>query len=286
MKRGINTARTGPVRKICYLALALVIAGLGGETALALDPMGPPATALQRGEYKAALDYSFSEMDFELTDGKWTDLLEGVFNDSGQAIDLTIKDFETHRAYASLGYGIFDNWEVFLRAGGAKATFGDSIWGGGEDFDGNIDFAAGAGIRATFFEVGDVLVGGLLQGSYSEFDGELDGPGWPSADFVEVKIMEAQVALGATYRWTDWLSVYGGPFAYVVKGDFDDTFVFNDSDLGGLVQAHYYWYIDEGPNYGAYLGALMALGRNSAFNVELQFTSDANALGMGLMWRI
>lgn len=286
MKRGINTARTEHVSKICYLALALVIAGLGGQTALALDPMGPPGSALQAGEYKATLDYSFSEMDFELTDGKWTDLLDGVFNDSGAAISLTIKDFETHRAYAGLGYGIFDNWEVFLRVGGAKATFGDSLWEGGEDFDGNIDFAAGAGIRATFFEVGDLLLGGLLQASYAEFDGELDGPGWPSSDFVEVKITEAQLALGATYRWTAWLSVYGGPFAYVVMGDFDDTFTFHDDDLGGLVQSRYYWYIDEGPNYGAYLGALMALGRNSAFNVELQLAGDANAIGLGLMWRI
>lgn len=286
MKRGINTARTRHVRKICYLALALVMAGLGGEIAFALDPMGPPASALQQGEYKAMLDYSFSQMDFDLADGKWTELLDGVFYDSGQAVDLVIKDFETHRAYAGLGYGIFDNWEVFLRAGGAKATFGDSLWEDGEDFDSNIDFAAGAGIRATFFEAGDLLLGGLLQGSYSEFDGELDAPGWPSSDFVEVKIMEAQLALGATYRWTDWLSVYGGPFAHVVRGDFDDTFTFYNDEVGGLVQSHFYWYIDEGPNYGAYLGALMALGRSSAFNVELQFTSDANAIGMGLMWRI
>jgi hypothetical protein len=170
--------------------------------------------------------------------------------------------------------------------GGAKGTFGDSLWEGGEDFDGGIDFAAGAGIRATFFEVGDLLLGGLLQASYAEFDGELDGPGWPSSDFVEVKITEAQLALGATYRWTDRLSVYGGPFAHVAMGDFDDTFTFHDDDLGGLVQSHYYWYIDEGPNYGAYLGALIALGRNSSFNVEYQLTSDANAVGLGLMWRI
>ena len=286
MKRGINTTRIEHVSKICYLALALVIAGLGGQSVFALDPMGPPASALQRGEYKATLDYSFSKMDLDLINGTWTERLDGVFHGTGLAESLTIKDFKAHRAYAGLGYGVIDNWEAFLRLGGTNGTFGDSIWEDGEDFDGNIDFAAGAGVRATFYETGNLQLGGLLQASYAEYDGKLDAPGLPSSDFIEASITEVQLALGATYRWTDRLSVYGGPFAHVVWGDFDDTFTLFDDDLDGLVHSVYSWEIDQGPDYGAYIGAWMVLNQNCSFNVELQLTADANALGMGLMYRL
>ncbi|MHC4678987.1 MAG: hypothetical protein ACYTEK_09840 [Planctomycetota bacterium] len=276
MRRGISTKRTKHVMEVCYLGLALVLVSLGGPTALALDPMGLPASQLRQGDYKLILDYSFSEMDLELTNG--------AFSEGGSLISLTLEDFEAHRAYAGLGYGLYDNWEGFLRLGGAKGTFGDTIWEAGEELEGGIDFAVGAGVKATFYETDDWRFGGLLQASYAEFDGtlELGAPGWVP-DFVEVDIIQVQAALGATYRWTNRVSVYAGPFAYMAMGDFDDTFsVFDD----GAATVGFSWDVDDGPNYGGYLGANIIVNENCTFNVEYQLAGDASAVGMGLMWRI
>ncbi|UCC99879.1 MAG: hypothetical protein JSW66_08345 [Phycisphaerales bacterium] len=276
MRRGISTKRTGRVTTTYILGLALVMVGLGGSTAFALDPMGPPASALRQGDYKLTLDYSFSEMDFELTDG--------TSSTGGELIPLTLKDFQAHRAYAGLGYGLYDNWEAFVRFGGTKGTFGDSIWEVGEEFEGGFDFAVGAGAKATFYETDSWRVGALLQASYAEFDGtlELSAPGW-LPDVTEIDILQVQAAIGATYHWTDRISVYAGPFAYMVMGDFEDTFPVTTNGAGTITLS---WDIDDGPNYGGYLGAYIILNDNSMLNVEYQLAADASAVGLGLMWRI
>lgn len=271
MRRATSAKRTSNFTGVCFLGFALVISCLGRTTAFALDLMGPPACALREGDYKLTLDYSFSEMDIELTDGTRTG---GV-----PLIDLTLDDFEAHRAYAGLGYGLYDNWEAFVRLGGAKGTFGDTIWRVGEELEGGFDFAVGAGVKATFYERNDWSFGGLLQAHYAEFDGKLEAniPGW-IPDFTEVDILQLQAALGATYRWTDRVSLYAGPFAYMAMGDFEDTLPASMIALS--------WEIDQGLNYGGYLGAHIILDENCAFNIEYQLAADASAVGMGLMWRI
>ena len=286
MKRGITLAGTKRTRKVCYLGLMLVMVGLSGSTALALDPMGPPGSALRKGDYKVTLDYAFGEMDLELAGGKWTTRLDGDPYNAGAANSITVKDFQAHRVYAGLGYGVFENWDIFARLGGANATFGDSIWGLGEDFEGNNDLLVGVGIKGTFYETDRLQFGGLLQGSYAAYDGTLDGPGWPSFDFIETTITEAQMALGASYLWTQRVSVYAGPFVHYMRGDFEDTFVLYNDDLDGMAYSIYSWDIDNGLTYGGYLGAQIVLGHNCLFNIEYQQTSDANTFGMGLMWRI
>jgi hypothetical protein len=286
MKRGTTLAGIKQARKVCYLGLMLVLAGLSGSTSLALDPMGPPGCALREGDYKVTLDYAFGEMDLDLAGGRWSSRLDGEPYNAGAATSLTIKDFKTHRLYAGLGYCLYENWDVFARLGGANATFGDSIWEDGEDFEGNNDLLVGAGIKGTFYETDRIRVGGLLQASYAEYDGKLDASGWPTSDFAEATITEAQLALGATYFWKNRVSFYAGPFVHYVTGDFRDTLTFYSDDLSDLVYSRYTWKIDNSLTYGGYLGAQIGLGRNCLFNVEYQQTSDANTIGMGLLWRI
>lgn len=269
MRRATPAKRTNHSTQTLCLALAFIVLVLAGSPALALDPMGPPSSALWKGDYRLGLDYSFSEMDFELVNGTLT----GV----GDIVDWSLKDFEAHRAYASLGYGLSANWEGFLRLGGAKGTFGDAILDSGEEFDGGLDFAVGAGIKATFYENDLWRLGALLQASYSEFDGalELSSPNW-RPDFTEVDILLVQAGLGATYRWTDRVSVYAGPFAYMAMGDLDAA-------LGTL---NLHWDIDDSLNYGGYLGANVILSENCTGNIEYQLAGDASVIGLGLMWRI
>lgn len=283
MKRVATLAKTKKMRKIWLLGFALLMVGLGGSSAFALDTMGPPAAELLYGQFRGGVDYSYSSMDIKLIEGKWTEYFNSVYLDSGESLPLTLKDFEIHKAYASLGYGIAENWEVFLRMGGTNAEFGDSIWRNSEKFDGSIDFAIGAGIKATFFEGDDLTIGGLFQANWSEFDGKLETPQWAAPDFVGIELMEMQVALGITRTWTDRVSVYGGPFAHFIYGELDDTF--SAVSGTGLLTSEFSWNIDKGPIYGGYIGARIKISEDCSFNVEYQQSADANAFGASLMLR-
>ena len=288
MRRGTPTKRTNHSTEIICLGLAFILVSLAGAPALALDPMGPPASALRQGDYKLTLDYSFGQRDLDLSEGTWKQRVNGVPSGSGRTVALTIDDLQEHRAYAGLGYGLADSWEVFLRLGGVKSTFGDSLWNSGEEFEGNIDYIVGGGIKATFYEEGNWQLGGLLQASYAELDGKLDAtsPGWLAPDFIEIWIAEAQIALGATYRWTERISLYGGPFAHMAMGEFEDTFSTYDNTLNSFVTADNWWDLDKSLNYGGYFGANFILGENCTCNVEYQLAGDASTIGLGLTWRI
>ncbi len=286
MKRGTTIAGTKQVGKAHCLGLMLVIVSLSGSTALALDPMGPPGCVLRRGDYKVTLDYALGQMDLDLTNGRWTSRLDGAPQAPELLNSKTIKDFETQRVCAGLGYGVLQKWDVFARLGAANATFGDSIWDLGEDFEGNNDLLVGAGIKGTFYETERLRLGGLLQGSYAEYDGKMKRSGWPLSDSVEATITEAQLAVGVTYFWTRRVSLYAGPFAHYMSGDFDYTFALIDIESGDLERSVWAWEIDNGLAYGGYLGAQISFGRNGLFTIEYQQTSDANTIGMGVLWRI
>jgi hypothetical protein len=271
------------MKMIWLLGLGLVMVGFEASTAFALDPMGPPAAELKRGQLGLGIDYSHSEMDFEMGDGELTQHRNGAFVASAELPSLTIKDFTADRAYARVGYGALKNWEAFLRIGGTMGDFGDSLWGEGEEFDGDIDFAVGGGVKATFYEAFSLTIGGLLQVNWAEFDGKLDASHWPAPDFVGIDLAQMQVAAGATYMWTNRVSVYGGPFAHFVQGDFDDVSCVEDG--GDLLTSELSWEIDEGPTYGAYVGARVKLVEECSFNIECQLTGDAYAVGASVMWR-
>ena len=64
-------ARTGKTAKTWILGFALMMVVLGGSVALALDPMGPPASGLKRGQFRMGVDFSHSEMDLELVIVYW-----------------------------------------------------------------------------------------------------------------------------------------------------------------------------------------------------------------------
>ena len=210
--------------KIVNSTFVLVLFGLGTSACFALDLMGPAASSVKQGQFHIGVDYSYSQMDLKLEEGKWIEHLDGMFYDAGAATSFILKDFETARLYADLGYGIADNWDVFVRLGGTDAEFGDSIWHDHERFDSGAQVAIGGGVRVTFYEEGNLKLGALLQASWAEYDGELKAPHWSAADSVEMDITQIQIAVGPTCRLTDRLSIYGGPFFHFVDGDLDDRF--------------------------------------------------------------
>ncbi len=285
METARASTRTENIRKLLLGIFALVMVGFGGSSAFALDPMGPPTAGLEQGQFKAGVDYSYSKMDLEMSGGTWIEFLDGVFSDSGEATSFTLKDFKTSKAYINLGYGVADNCEGFLRVGGTKGKFGDSLWEDLEQFDSSGELAIGGGLKATFFEEGGLKLGALIQASWAEYHGRLDAPHWAAPDVVELDMAEVQIAVGATYTWADRLSVYGGPFFHFVSGHLDDTFSAVDAGSGDLLNSEYVWDINEDSVFGGYIGAQVEIGEGCSFNVEYQRTAAADAVGASLMWR-
>jgi len=220
-----------------------------------------------------------------LSDGTWIELLDGVFLDAGEALPFTLKNFKANTTYANIGFGATDRLEAFVRVGGTKGRFGDSVWQDQEDFESSTDFAVGGGVKATFFDDGALQVGGLLQANWAEYNGTLFAPQWFAADRVEIDMAQVQIAVGATYTWAERFSIYGGPFLHFVSGDLDDTFSEVDTVSGGLLTSEYTWQIDEDSVFGGYAGAQVELTENCSFNIEYQRTAAADAVGMSLLWR-
>jgi hypothetical protein len=285
MKNAILPAKTEKIRMIQLLSLSLIIISLGSPHAFALDLMGPPSAEIEKGMFRAGAEYSFSKIDLDLIEGKATVFQNLAFLDSGPYDSLTIDNLKVNTLYATIGYGILENYEVFLRMGTAHAEFGDSLWDDGEDFDSNNNFAIGGGFKATFYKGFDWKVGGVFQVDWADLDGEVKSSSWtvPQPELVDISSTEMQIALGVTYLWSSRVSVYGGPFVHFISGDFDLKFtrIFDSTFYTGKFS----WQFNEGPTYGGYIGAQIKLLDNSYANVEYQQTSDAEFYGAGLMFK-
>ena len=276
MKRALTLTYAAKARTVRLVCFVVVAASLSGPAAFALDPMGPPRAGVDEGQYNFAVDLSFGSTDLELTGGKWTHPTAAPL--SGTLADGTV-DLETAKLYATAGYGFARNWEAFLGIGATKSEFGDDLWNVGEDFDSGTGLGIRGGVKTTFLDFPDydLQLGALIQFDWASYDGKLDVPTQAGPDFVEVDLVEVQIAAGATYWWTERVKVYAGPFVYYTKGDLGQL------DVTGYDIA---WDIDEGPIWGIYLGALVELptiAENCAFNIEYQYSSDANLLGASLM---
>jgi hypothetical protein len=271
--------------KFYMSALISIILGFYCPGVFALDPMGPPSTDIEQGQFKLGAEYSHSNMNLELNNGIWIEYLDGIFYDEGDAVDLTIKNFKTNRGYINIGYGIVDNCETFLRLGGSKARFGDSIWEDSEKFNSRAEPAIGLGVKATFFEEYNLKLGGLLQANWAGYDGKLNAKHWASPDFVEADIAEIQIAVGLTCALSDCVSVYGGPFLHFIDGELEDIFSEVDPVSGGLLKSKYSWDIEQDSTFGGYLGTQMELAENCSLNIEFQHTAAADAFGANVFFR-
>jgi len=285
MKSGRIPAKAN-IRKIWLFGFALMIFCLCGSNAFAMDLMGPPVAEMEKGMFRGGIEYSFSTIDLKLIEGQGELYLNSDFVYSGDVESLTIENLKINTLYANVGYGIFENCDAFIRMGMASATFGDSLWEEGEDFDSNIDLALGAGIKSTFYEGFDWKIGGIFQINRSELDGELDSSSWviPQPHFVEISTTEMQIAIGVTYMWSSRVSIYGGPFVHFISGDFDYELNKITEDLN-IINREYSWEINEGPIYGGYIGAQIQIAKNYSANIEYQHTSNPNVFGVNIMMR-
>jgi len=283
MRSGTIPVKTENVRKIWLFGFALMI-GLCGSNAFALDLMGPPTAEVEKGEIRGGLEYSFTDMDIELMEGKATVYSDGILLGSGIAPSITITGFQMNTAYATLGYGAFENCEAFLRLGAENVKFGDSLWEESEEFSNDLNFVVGGGVKATFYEDFAWKIGGLFQLNWAKLDGNIDSSRWilPQPHYAEINMTEMQVAMGVTYLWSSRVSIYGGPFVHFISGEFDYEFsrIADTFDSG-----EFSWEINEGPTYGGYIGSQVKFKENYFLNIEFQHTANADVFGASLMMK-
>jgi hypothetical protein len=268
--------------------------GLLSTTALALDPMGPPTAGLKQGQWSAGLDYAYSEGDFK-HDGDYSWNIGGPSGTVSEKFEL--KDGKMNKVYFNLGCGITENWEAFVRLGGADreikrpAHIGSSGLINDTLFDGDTGLAVGFGTKATFYEGPKLKIGGLAQASYASVDYSVTysgrfggGTAWTVPTEGDIDFWEMQFALGATYELSDRFSVYGGPFYCIFDGEYDfkGTGVFGPSTAMTLTGSYD---VEQDSEWGGFLGAQIDLTENAAVRAECQVTGDAMAFGTGLVWR-
>lgn len=224
--------------------------------AFALDPMGPPKSILNQGQFLTGFDFSVSEQD-----------VEASATIGGITITDTIEGVVMGKYYATVGYGLMENVDLSVRFGLWDAEFNDD----GAHLIDNGQFAYGLAVKTTLADQDNLSWGGLFSVSRGEFDDSNIGGSGVSAD---IDWLEIQVAFGPTYDLDD-VCIYGGPFVHFIDGDMDlksgSTKISAD--------------LEEKSVLGGYIGAQFDITENTFVNVEYQLTGDAQGLAGSIAWK-
>ena len=228
------------------------------SNALAIDFMGPPNTQLKKGQTSVGLIYSLTERDFNI---------------NGNGVSKTLHNVRSDRYYANLIFGLEDWWELGFRYGAADTDCHD------KKFTGGVEFAWGVGTKFTLTEDEDVKWGGLFQMNWFQTDERyntnLTEYGLSTGKYyVETEGYEMLFAAGPTFQKRGW-KLYGGPFAYLVDGDFDAT-------LSGTTT---HFKLQQEEIFGGYIGAIFTLIENTTFTIECAANGDGTSVGALLGWK-
>ena len=251
-------------RTLGLLVASLLAVGLCAPTAVALDPIGPPTACLEQGQFSAGLEYFYEDTDIQMTNNT-------VFG--GLVPDFEM-DVDEHMVTANVAYGLLDTWDVFVRLGAEVDGDADGTapFSGSVSFDGDASGVIGLGTRITVYEKDKLKVGGLFQVAWSDSEGDVTWAG-PKSD-VDVEMTEFTFAVGPTYALTDQVSIYGGPFAYILDGEVS----------GNLAGAPLRQDIEQSSPIGGYVGALVDIDENLTCRIEYLHTDSADAVGVAVVW--
>lgn len=269
---------------------ALVVVAVLASVAAAGAPMGPPTATLEEKQWSFSAEFGLEEMDMEAS-GKVSEDLTPFF----WRQEFTIEDYEAKMLFGTIQYGLFENWAVFARFGGANGS-GDIVASPAsassvevsDTFDGDAGFAWGLGTRATFGRSGPWSFGGLVQVTWfnpGDSDYTVADPLVPGAASwigdVEISYWQTQISLAAAYQ-VDTLQIWFGPFFQFIKGDMDFDGRFIIAEGGGEGNLTWTSDLEESSQLGVHAGLDWELVEQTNLWVEGQLTSDSWLLGLGL----
>ena len=268
------------MKKTFVVMSMLFLAALNVDV-FAIGNVGPPTAELKAGQWSIGGDYVYSDIDLDTSKMKYTDSEGG----SGKT-PFDFPKVKTHFYYATLGYGLAENWEVYGRLGIAdikgKVRWTDysNEWEGG-NFDN--DLVWGVGTRYTFYQQDKVRWGVTAQMSW--IDTSLE---WKETDedygnvkeTFDLSAFDLLVAVGPTVDMGGW-KLYGGPFFYMLDGDAEDK-----ETWSGAVEPSGWWKgssdVEEDSSFGGYVGAAIPLTEKIDITFEGAAISGGWGLGAGI----
>ena len=279
-------------KRMFWSGLIFMVVGLCSSGVFAAS-MGAPVAGLEAGKWSVGLDYAYTDMTvavkadyIESVDVFVPPPADAVATDSYEMKD----DFESNMLFVNFGRGITDKLEVFLRLGFSDIDL--SIANG--EWDAGSNFAYGLGAKATFYEAGDLELGGLVQMTWASADGDMTvvksgaagipfvGPTELSGD-GEFDWDEIKLAVGPSYKLTEGVSIYGGPFYHIISGDFELEADVTKIDASAHIEQS--GDFDEESDFGFYVGGQIDFSKNVPFYIEWQSTGDADVVGLSIAYR-
>jgi len=279
------------VKKIVLSAVILIVIGLSGSVVMALPPMGPPRAVVGQDRWAVGVGFSHSKMDLEAF-GEVREDPDGAGWLPASYAKHKIEDLTSNMLLGRISYGAYDTIDVFACIGlsDARDDMTEELASGADGnrytgLDNSHGLAYGIGARATFWQEGDIVWGGLVQILWENpSDGDIDltptdgDPAKLSGD-VELELQEIQVAVGPTVQ-LEGISLYGGPFLHFVKGDLDIDVSGVDS-FSALNRVDASLDIREETEFGVFVGAQGEANQDMSWFVEIQMTGDAWGIGIG-----
>lgn len=270
-----------------WLEFVICVVGLYSSRALSTT-LGPPIADLKAGQFSAGFDYSHTDIDIE-TDAKQLLLIDKEIVGSSQYDPLdTLK---SDMKFTNIGYGISEKYNVFLRLGVAESSIDEGHVEGYRhwEWEGDDEFAFGFGAKATLFEKANCKLGALFQMAWLKSEGDMRYPEYIGETVYvngtnKLKWFQMKLAVGPAYQLTERTLVYGGPFFYLVHGDYDAEGTTEKEVLGSLYDTKLNGEF-EARSYGVYLGAQIDIAENLPISVEYQFTNGHGVLGTSLLYR-
>jgi len=278
-------------KKLLLLGLVFVVVGVWTPNVFAFGYVGRPTAELNKGQWSAGFNYSYSTQDLDTTKMKGSYYEDGVLDDS-DSYKLKSKDFDTQRYLGRIVYGVNDSWEVYGQLGGAdvKGKFRgeedeDEWWG--INFDN--DFTWGWGTKITFAKQpktnwGVALQMNWLNTSFSEKDSdEEDGSSESWKENTDLKTWDLLIAVGPTVDMGGW-KLYGGPFYYYLSGDLDykETGTWDEGEDSGSWIYKESGDLEAQSNFGGYIGAQVDITKTCNASLEFSATGDGWGAGAGL----
>ena len=154
-----------------------------------------------------------------------------------------------------------------------------------DSFDSDYTPSIAGGLRITMVDDRKFKFGCAAQIGWAKYSGNVSSPQWFSPGYVDIDIKEVQVTLGALYRWTDYISIYGGPFYHFIFGEYNFNLTNIDFNGDTITSSIYSADIETNSNFGGYLGTKIDIGKNIYLNCEYQMTADSDCLSAGLIFQ-
>ncbi len=282
------------VKRITLFAVIFIVIGLSGSIVMALPPMGPPRALVGQDRWAIDVGVSHSKMDLETFGTTHPDDGLGYLPGTIAYSKHQIEDLTSNMVLGRISYGAYDTIDVFACIGLSDATddMTEELATGG---DGNKytgmecghGIAYGLGARATFWQEGDIVWGGLVQILWENpGEGDIDmTPSGTSPDpsrltgDAEIDLQEVQVAVGPTVQLQGF-SVYGGPFLHFITGDLDVEVTGTDSSMT-VNKVKLSQDVREESEFGFFAGGHGEVDQNTSWFVEFQITGDAWGVGIG-----